>query len=75
MKFRPQNYSPRYRLRLARRNQHVGELNWYAYIPRAVHGVGTIQEHLHYLACHAPKNINVRWYPAWLRLVKHYKNL
>lgn len=78
--FRPQQYNRRRRLKWWRENkEYVGELNWQqphslkTFKKQGWPRVYKIGQHLHYLACHAPKPINKKWYPAWKQFIKRYK--
>lgn len=81
MKFRPQHYNPRGKLKWWRLyGEYVGQLNWQENVsdqtfrklgwPR----VYRIGQHLHYLACHAPKPVNSKWSRVWHRFNHKYRN-
>ena len=78
LKFRPQGWPRREVIRCYRENGHcIGIYNWYTrssvddYLIESpkIYKIGS---HLHYLACHAPKNIRAKWNSAWRRFYKNY---
>jgi hypothetical protein len=75
VKFRPQQYNRQKWLRWHRESgQYWGDYNWQFqhktdfYQPR-VYKTGS---HLHYLAAHAPPNVQLKWHSAWLRFLKQH---
>lgn len=82
MKFRPQDYNKGRWLRWMRNNQDQrGLYNWQNYLSVKIQrkakytAIMQIGHHLHYLGCHAPKPVRKKWYPNWLRFIKHYPKL
>lgn len=80
LKFRPQEYNRRRKLVWWREyREYPGELNWQEnYSDKNFRHQGwprvyKIGFHLHYLACHAPRSITKKWYSAWRRFYKKYK--
>jgi hypothetical protein len=79
LKFRPQDYHRGRWLKWHRSSgEYHGDYNWQENYkdklwrkmkwPRVL----KIGHHLHYLASHAPRNIRVKWQPAWRRFYKKY---
>ena len=78
MKFRPEDYNKTKWLKWQRiTGDYRGEFNWQEnlkekfWTPR----VYKIGNHLHYLACHAPKNVRKKWKSNWQRFIQHYKKI
>lgn len=80
LKFRPQDRNRGRWLKWQRESgDHWGAMNWQENYrdklwrklkwPR----VYKIGQHLHYLASHAPRNVRVKWQPAWRRFMNHYR--
>lgn len=75
MKFRPQIYNAKAKLRYARQLEYIAQLNWYYGKTNGPHGIYTIFQHLHYLACHAPKPIQLKWRAVYKRFLNNYPKL
>lgn len=80
MKFRPQDFDRRRRLKWWREyRDYIGDLNWQVgysnknFRQMSWPRVYKIGQHLHYLACHAPLSVRPKWRSAWLRFSRKYK--
>lgn len=80
MKFRPQYYNPRRRLKWWREHrEYAGELNWQVnhsdrtFQKQRWPRVYKIGQHLHYLACHAPMSVRPKWRSAWRKFYKTHR--
>lgn len=65
--FRPQAWSGRFCLR-----EHVGKYHWWERRPIETHKLRA-GARLHYLACHAPGPVQLKWKSAWNNFIKRYR--
>jgi hypothetical protein len=79
-RFRPQDISPRYRLKYRIKYDCYVTYNWqtrHGYkrvkpLPLNRETLGRIFGRLHYLACHAPKPVRLKWLRAYNNFMKRY---
>lgn len=79
-RFRPQDINPRYRLKRRLKYGRYDSYNWqsrYGYKrvnPEPINRetIGRIFSQLHYLACHAPKPVRMKWQRAYNNFMKRY---